>query len=54
MNSLDGNETQNHREGSLIVESLSQDVRCDSNVNTTSDMEKNYECKEHRMKVYQG
>ena len=40
MTSLDGNETQNHREGKSIVENLSPDVRCDSNGNTTSDAEK--------------
>ena len=40
MTSLDGNETQNHREGKPIVENLSPDVRCDSNGNTTSDAEK--------------
>ena len=40
MTSVDGNEAQNHREDKSIVETLSPDVRCDSNGNTTSDAEK--------------
>ena len=40
MTSLNGNETQNRREGKSIIENLSPDVRCDSNGNTTSDAEK--------------
>ena len=37
---VEGDETQNHREGESKLENLSPDVRCDSNGNTTSDAEK--------------